>query len=303
MPELPEVENIKKDLRKTLIGKQIQRVFVYTEKMIKVGAGKISNIKKGSKKQTQEFIKTLKNKRILEIQRRAKYLIISLSQKHFLVIHLRMSGQLIFRNKKQLKEPLLLSVAKNAVKEKLPNKHTHLEIVFKGEQRLFYNDIRQFGHLRLVNQKELEEIFENLSLGPEPLSLSFEGFKEISETYKRKRAKDFLLDQRVISGIGNIYSDEALFRSKINPSRKIYSLKEAELKKLFQNIKLVLNEAISAGGSSIDSFKRVNGNSGKYTEKHLVYGRSGFPCPVCKRKLLSKKIGSRTSTYCGYCQK
>ncbi len=303
MPELPEVENIKKGLAKSLKHKQIKEVFVYTDKMVKVGAGTISNIKKGSKKLTAEFIKTLKNKKVLKVERRAKYLIITLSKRYSLVIHLRMSGQLIYRNKKQLHQPILLSVAKNATKEKLPTKHTHLQIFFKDGSRLFYNDTRQFGHLRLVNQRELVEVFKTLNLGPEPLTLTFTEFRKISQAYKNKRAKDFLLNQSVISGIGNIYADESLFLSKINPTRKISSLTEQHLKRLYQNIKKVLNKAIAAGGSSIETFLTTNGSRGKYTEQHLVYGKAGKPCLVCKTKLVSKKIGSRTSTYCQHCQK
>jgi len=303
MPELPEVETIKKGLAKSLKHKQIKEVFVYTDKMVKVGSGKISNAKKGSKKLTKEFQKGLQNRKVLKVERRAKYLIITFSNNYFLVIHLRMSGQLIFRNKNELNQPILLSVAKNATKEKLPSKHTHVQIFFKDGSSLFYNDTRQFGHLRLVNQKELTDVFKTSNLGPEPLTLTFSEFKKISQTNKNKRVKDFLLNQTVISGIGNIYADESLFLSKINPSRKISSLREQELKSLLFNIKKVLNKAISAGGSSIETFLTTNGSSGKYTEKHLVYGKAGKPCPVCKTKLVSKKIGSRTSTYCKHCQK
>lgn len=303
MPELPEVETIKKGLAKSLKDKQIKEVFVYTDKMVKVGSGKISNIKKGSQKLTKEFQNGLRNRKVLKVERRAKYLIMTLSKNYYLVIHLRMSGQLIYRSKKKLNQPILLSVAKNARKEKLPSKHTHVQISFKDGSQLFYNDTRQFGHLRLVNKKELTEVFKTSNLGPEPLTLTFAEFKKISETHRNKRAKDFLLNQTVISGIGNIYADESLFLSKINPTRKISSLTEQQLKTLHTNIKKVLNKAILAGGSSIETFLTTNGSSGKYTEKHLVYGKAGKPCPVCKTKLVSKKIGSRTSTYCKHCQK
>ncbi len=303
MPELPEVETIKRQLQKVLPAQKIKAVFVYKDKMVKLGDGKIANIKKGSPRLSRRFAALLKGKKIITLQRRAKYLIIKLSQNYFLLIHLRMSGQLIFVTKKTLKNKIRLSLAKNALPEALPGKHTHVEIVFSSGDKLFYNDPRQFGHLRLVNQEQYQKVFGQLQFGPEPLALSYKKFRALVKAYPNKRAKDFLLAQSIIAGIGNIYSDEALFIAKISPLRKIGSLKEPQLRKLLLAIKKVLLRAIKLGGSSIAHFLMTNGKAGKFSSEHLVYGKAGKPCPVCKRPLLARKISSRTSTFCKHCQK
>lgn len=303
MPELPEVETIKKQLQRTLIGKKIRDVFVYKDKMVKVGPGKISNIKVGSKKESLLFGFRLKNRKVLAVERRAKYLLIHLSGNHLLMIHLRMSGQLIFLPKKELKNPLTLSLAKKAIKEVLPAKHTHIEFVFSNGDRLFYNDTRQFGHIRLAAKNEIKEILNALQLGPEPLLLSRKGFVALVNEYSNRKAKDFLLDQRIIAGIGNIYADESLFISKIHPLRRMGSLKPAEINLLHGSIKKVLNGAIKAGGSSLEYFLMTNGDSGKFSLKHKVYGRAGKPCLTCRGPLISRKIAGRTTVYCPRCQR
>ncbi len=303
MPELPEVETIKRQLERSLKGRKIKDVLVYLDKMVKVGSGKISNIKTGSKKLSTTFALGLRGKTVLGLDRRAKYLIIRLSGKTNLLIHLRMSGQLIYIPKKDLKNPLALSMAKTAIKQTLPGKHTHVEFVFSNGDKMFYNDTRQFGHIRLVTDAETQSVFEEHALGPEPLTLKFEQFEEILKKHKSKRAKDFLLNQEVIAGIGNIYADEALFMTRISPKRKIGTLKKEQQKLLLESIKKVLEKAIKAGGSSIEYFLMSNGDSGKFANEHLVYGKEGEPCPNCKRPLKAEKIGSRTSTFCSYCQK
>ncbi|MDB4939622.1 MAG: formamidopyrimidine-DNA glycosylase [Candidatus Doudnabacteria bacterium] len=303
MPELPEVETVKRQLQKSLKSKQIKEVFVYMDKMIKVGPAKISNLKIGSKKSSRNFAALLKNKRVLGLDRRAKYLIIRLSGGGNLMIHLRMSGQLIFLPKKVLKNPLTLSLAKTAIKQTLPSKHTHVEFIFSNGDKLFYNDTRQFGHIRFVTDKEMKNVLSQQKLGPEPLTLKLKEFSEIIKRHSSKRAKDFLLNQEVIAGIGNIYADESLFISKISPLRKVGSLKPDQQKLLLQSIQKVLQEAIKLGGSSIESFLMTNGTAGKFSDQHLVYAKEGKPCPRCGKPLHAQKIGSRTSTFCTNCQK
>jgi formamidopyrimidine-DNA glycosylase len=303
MPELPEVETVKRQLQKSLKNKKIKEVFVYLDKMIKVGPGQISSLKIGSKKASTDFAVQLKNKIVLELDRRAKYLIIKLSGGLNLVIHLRMSGQLIFIPKKDLNNPLALSLAKTAIKQTLPSKHTHIEFIFSDGDKLFYNDTRQFGHLRLVTDAEIKKVFEDQNLGPEPLTLKLPEFKEIIKRHSNKRAKDFLLNQEVIAGIGNIYADESLFISKISPLKKIGKLNSEQQQKLLGSIQNVLSKAIKLGGSSIEYFLMTNGGSGSFSEEHLVYGKSGEDCPVCGNKLKSQKIGSRTTVFCARCQR
>lgn len=302
MPELPEVETIRKQLQMTLKGKKFRDVFVYMDKMVKIGPGKISNMKVGSTGDSALFSRRLQNKTILSVERRAKYLLINLSGGSLMMIHLRMSGQLIFLPKKQLKNQLTLSLAKKAIKQTLPAKHTHVEFVFSSGDRLFYNDTRQFGHIRLVAKNEKQEILNALQLGPEPLDLSRKDFVALVGKYSNRKAKDFLLDQSVIAGIGNIYADESLFIAKIHPLRRVGSLTSAQTNLLLASIKKVLRAAIKAGGSSLEYFLMTNGDSGKFSLRHKVYGRSGKPCLTCRIALVSARIAGRTTVYCPHCQ-
>lgn len=303
MPELPEVETIKRQLQKSIVGKKIASVLVYLDKMVKVGPGKISSIKTGSKKQSGQFAEILQGEKILDISRRAKYLIIHLSNKKYLLIHLRMSGQMIFLPKKVAKNPLTLSLARAAVPQVLPSKHTHIEITFNNNDKLFYNDTRQFGHLRVVSEKEFGEVMQAQNLGPEPLTLKQEEFANILQRRKTKRIKDLLLDQLAIAGIGNIYADEALFASGILPTRRAGKIKSAEGHLLLKNIQKVLQSAIKSGGSSLEYFLKINGDSGNFVSKHKVYGRAGEPCLTCGKPLSTAKVGSRTSVFCRFCQR
>lgn len=302
MPELPEVETIKRQLQKSLIGKKIKEISVRMDKMIKIGPGKISNIKKGSKQQSKKFAEILNGKKILDVQRRAKFLIIKLSSDFYLLIHLRMSGQLIYVQKRNLQTPLALSLAKNALKQKLPGKHTHIEFTFLNGDKLFYNDTRQFGHMRLASSEELTAVMSEANLGPEPLSLQLADFKNLLKQHRHKRIKDFLLNQNIIAGIGNIYADEALFSAKISPLRTAGKIKNTEAIALHASLQKILNRAIALGGSSVESFLMANGMAGKFSSQHSVYARAGKPCLICGKILISKKIGSRTSTFCQYCQ-
>jgi formamidopyrimidine-DNA glycosylase len=292
MPELPEVETVKRQLQQSLKGRRIKDVFVYMDKMIKVGPGKISNIKSGSKKFSAAFAGSLKNKTVLGIDRRAKYLIVKLSGGLNLLIHLRMSGQLIYIPKKDLDNPLALSLAKSAIKQTLPSKHTHVEFLLSNGDKLFYNDTRQFGHIRLVNDAEMQKVFEQHQLGPEPLTLKPKEFTEIIGKHANKRAKDFLLNQSVIAGIGNIYADESLFIAKVNPLRKIGTLKPKQQAILLGAIQKVLKKAIALGGSSVEYFLMTNGASGSFSSEHLVYAKAGKSCPVCGRPLKSQKLAA-----------
>jgi formamidopyrimidine-DNA glycosylase len=303
MPELPEVETIKKQLQKSIKGKKIRSSTVFTDKMVFIGSGQISNIKKGSKQESAQFIQKLENKRVLDVERRAKYLIVRLSNDFAAIIHLRMSGQLIYIPKADLKKPLRLSMAKTAQLQTLPAKHTHVAIEFTDGSVLFYNDTRQFGHLRIVEGDEFEKVLGSHHLGPEPLSLSLKEFEKVVSEHPEKRAKDFLLNQQIIAGIGNIYADESLFISKIRPQRKMKTLEKSEVRALHQAIVVVLKDAIKAGGSSLEYFLMTNGDSGKFVSEHQVYGRAGESCVECGEKLLTTKIASRTTVYCARCQR
>jgi formamidopyrimidine-DNA glycosylase len=303
MPELPEVETIKKQLKRSLVGLKIKAVLVHMDKMIKVGPGKISNIKTGSLEESKQFATLLEGKTVEDIDRRAKFLLIKLSGSYYISVHLRMSGQLIFRRKEQLSEKLQLSLNKQKTYKPLPNEHTHVEITFNTGDKLFFNDHRQFGHMRVSNEAETSQVLKDAKLGPEPLKLALLGFNELVQKFPNKKAKDFLLDQHVIAGIGNIYADESLFMANIHPLRKVKSLNDEEVRKLHAAIQAVLRKAIALKGSSIKNYLNVNGDSGTFAKKHLVYGRSGKECVNCGGILKFMRVNGRRTVYCEYCQR
>jgi formamidopyrimidine-DNA glycosylase len=303
MPELPEVETIKRNLHHAIAGQKIENVEVLTEKMIVFGLAKALLIKKADKKRTEIFVKSTIGKIVASVERRGKFLIIKFKNGSALFIHLRMSGQLIFLEKNKLSLPLLLSIAKTAKSQLLPTKHTHVVFSFSDGSKLFYNDVRKFGHIRYVPTGDVDAFLKTENLGPEPLDLELRNFKNILEKYPKRAIKAILLDQNVIAGIGNIYADESLFAAKIHPARTAEKLKPAEIKLLHTEIKKILNRAIKLGGSSLEYYLKTNGASGSFVKEHQVYGKSGKPCPRCGRILRSMNVAGRTSTYCPNCQK
>ncbi len=271
--------------------------------MVKFGAGKIPNAKRGSAAQAKKFAQTLRGKKITGFGRSGKFLIIEISGGWRLVIHLRMTGQLIFIAGGNLKRPLLLSRAKRAQKELLPSKHTHVEIEFSGGGKLFYNDVRKFGHMRLANNRDFEKIMARAGHGMDALEINAAHFSNLLNLRPQKRIKDFLLDQTAIAGIGNIYADEALFAARISPLRKTGSLAPAESLILASAIKKILRTAINHGGSSLKNYVNARGAAGKFSARHKVYGKSGKPCRNCGKPLRAHRIGSRTATFCPNCQR
>jgi formamidopyrimidine-DNA glycosylase len=276
MPELPEIETIKNQLKPHLLGKTIKQVKVLRPSMFYGDKNKV------------------KNKKIKKISRRAKMLILHL-KKTYLVIHLKMSGQLFFKKKDE----------KNKTKNKiLPSKHTRIIFKFKDKSKLFFNDIRTFGWIKVLNRKNLKNYFSKF--GPEPLKkdFTFSYLKKIFSQTQRK-IKQVLLDQAKIAGIGNIYSNEALFLADINPKTKANKLKDKQIKKLHQSIQKVLKKAIKLQGSTAKDkgYKLPSGEYGRYQDHFLVYQREDKPCFKCKTKIKRLKLGGRSSFFCPNCQK
>lgn len=269
MPELPEVETVVGDLKKKIVGKTLAGVRVFCPKLIK---GPLSKFKH------------LSNAKIVSILRRGKYIIINLSGAESLLIHLKMSGQFVLVKKES---PL--------------EKHTHLVFGLKGNSHeLRYLDIRKFGCLRLIPTQTLPE--ELSYLGPEPLSLSFSGFRE-RIAGAGGRIKPLLLNQKFVAGIGNIYADEILYRAGIRPQRKVESLKEKDVKKLFLAIKNILKRAIKYRGSTIRDFRDGLGESGDFQKRLRVYGRGGEKCGRCGRRISRISLGGRGTHFCACCQR
>jgi formamidopyrimidine-DNA glycosylase len=300
VPELPEVETVVKELRTKLKNKKIKEVRVLMPKMVAMGPATLSNLRKPAELVSEEFAKTLKGKIITDVRRRAKLIIIDLAGKFAVLVHLKMTGQLIYLDKKHLDKQIKLLNIENYTPVRLPAKSTHVIFDFTDGSRLFYNDFRQFGYLKLVTDKELPNVKELAEFGPEPLDkkFTFEVLEKILARRPNAELKPFLMDPKKIAGIGNIYSDEIMYFAKIRPTRKLKSLSEQEKHLLFKGIKKILQDAVDHYGSSVGDFVRPSGDWGTYGLLHKVYGRAGEKCKVCGSIIQSIKFNGRTGCFC-----
>jgi formamidopyrimidine-DNA glycosylase len=285
MPELPEIEIIKQSLDKNIKFEKIKKVVVRNRSL--------------RFKIPKNFEIVLKNKIINKISRKSKYLILHLED-IYCVIHLGMSGTIHLINKKNFKKNTNTSFYSSP---NLPLKHNHIEF-FLEKYQLIYNDPRRFGFFKIFEKKSLSDFFNNV--GPEPLNNKF-NINYISNYFinKKKNIKSFLLDQKFVSGIGNIYASEILFCCKINPLKKAKSLTKLDIKKIRYFSKLILNRAIKKGGSSIRDFKNVEGRNGSYQNEFKVYQRENLNClnKDCFGKIKKKVISKRSTFFCNRCQK
>ncbi len=266
MPELPEVETLRRELARAVAGKKITGVTVYNSRVIKEPA-------------KEAFVNGLKNTMIKNVLRKGKLLIIELSSGKSLAVHLKMTGQLIY-----------------------PGDASHSRVSFRlsDGKSLDFNDRRLFGELKLVDDWRSLKFVKGL--GPEPFELDLDTFKELLGRRKTK-IKPLLMDQAFISGVGNLYVAEALFKAGIHPARPAASLSAKEKETLFKAIKETLREAIRYKGSSVDQYVQLSGEEGGYVRYHKVYGRQGEPCLVCGRLIKRVALGGRGTYFCPYCQK
>jgi len=278
MPELPEVETIRGQLDKLLAGKEIKSVKVSLPKMVKLSLVK--------------FQKAVVGAKINCVLRRAKILIVELSNGSSILIHLKLSGRLIFR---QQREKLRAQ----------DTKWNHLLYEFSDGSRLFHNDMRQFGYVKLVETDKLGDFFVKEKLGPEPLNYDFtpDDFSALLKKRPNVKIKQFLMDPSSIAGIGNIYSDEILFFTKIHPFRKVKDLKAGEAKKIFAGIKKILSEALKYKGSSENDYLDAFGREGEYVPRLKVYGRQGQKCKNCGGIIQRLKMNGRSAHFCPKCQR
>lgn len=265
MPELPEVETIKRDLEKIILRKKIVEVCVHNPAVIRQPT-------------VDKFKKGLEGTTIKNILRKAKVLILELSNGKSLIIHLKMTGQLVYPGS---------------------GEKSRVSFHLADGKNLDFNDQRLFGELHLLDDWRSLKFIQGL--GPEPFDINIEQFKEMLSS-KKTKIKPLLLDQTFISGIGNLYAAESLFRSKIRPERSASSLSDREKKVLFTEIKDTLNEAIHYGGSSVDDYVRLSGKPGGYAAYHKVYGREDEPCLVCKTPIKRIALGGRGTFFCPQCQ-
>ncbi|MFH0951324.1 MAG: bifunctional DNA-formamidopyrimidine glycosylase/DNA-(apurinic or apyrimidinic site) lyase [bacterium] len=284
MPELPEVQTIVNDLQ-PLVNKPIKDFVCTSPKMLNLPVGSLR----------QQVL----NLPIKAISRLGKHLVFKLPNK-FLVIHLKMTGQLIWQRKKTMivgGHPII-----NQGQE-LPNKFTRAIFTFNDNSKLFFNDVRKFGWLKLWSLEELLAYQERL--GFEPLSNTFNliVFTALLQSKAKSKIKAVLLDQTQILGIGNIYADESLFVAKIRPQRLVQTLTKAEIKKLWQAIPKILKRAIKQRGTSFNDYVDAQGQSGNFLKHLQVYGRGNQPCTICHRPVHKIKLVGRGTHYCPHCQR
>ncbi len=268
MPELPEIETIKKELKKNCLNKKINNIIIYNNKL---------------KYNISKKIKKIKKQIIINIKRYSKYLIIK-TKKYYLLIHLGMSGNILLIN----------NIKKT--------KHDHWDIILNNKKIIRYNDIRRFGYLLIFNsKKKINKII--LKLGPEPLKKKFNTNYLFKITKKKKICiHNLIMNNKIVSGIGNIYANESLFLSKIKPYRKSNTLNYKEIKILVSNIKLILKKALFYKGTTIRNYKNINSNYGFFQNKLKIYKKSNQKCSICNNIIQKIKKYGRNLYFCKKCQ-
>jgi len=271
MPELPEVETIRRALNNRIAGRRITEYVLLRKDYLRRGG---------------ELIHLTPGETILRAERRGKFILLHLTGPYILLHHLGMSGRLLLAKSKDALEP-----------------HTHIRILLdKGSQELRQCDPRRFGYAALFRPHELSHFPPWANLGEDPFEIAPQQFFE--NLHKRKKpVKSFLLDQNMMAGLGNIYADESLFRAGISPLRPSCGVEEKEAALLLDRIREVLNEAIDAGGSSTNDYRRLDGTLGEFQRCHRVYRRTGLICFQCGGAIERRLIAGRNSHFCPLCQR
>ncbi|HKV53932.1 MAG TPA: bifunctional DNA-formamidopyrimidine glycosylase/DNA-(apurinic or apyrimidinic site) lyase [Candidatus Binataceae bacterium] len=277
MPELPEVESLRRMLAESLTGRTMHTATVKEPRLRRAV--------------TPEFASAIAGRAIERIERRAKYLLIELAGGHVMLVHLGMSGSLTHRRD-------------GFDRGELDPRHDHVEFALDDGSLLVYNDPRRFGLMKLVASAELANVAELRELGPEPLGPAFNAAHLWQATRKRSAAiKNLLMDQRVVAGVGNIYASEILFRARVRPTRRAGKLTRAEVERIAAETRLVLREAIGGRGTTFRSYRDSRGQPGRFAARLRVYDREGQACLECASPIRAVTVGQRSSFYCPRCQK
>lgn len=289
MPELPEVETIVNDLKKLVIKRKITDVWTDTKKIIK-------------KPDFEAFKKQVVDLVISGVRRRGKNILIDLSQGFTLLIHQKLTGHLLY-GKWAVQKNKVISLIHGALDDPM-NNFIHIIFYLDNNYQLALSDLRKFAKIILAKTEDIENLKEIKELGPDPLdkNFDFETFKKAIKSHKGK-IKQVLMEQKVIAGIGNIYSDEILWWAKIHPLRTTSSLTEEELKKIYHYALEVLKTAIKARGSSVSDYRDPKGERGSYDQIRRVYRRENQKCYRCGTLIKRIKLGSRSGYFCPLCQK
>ena len=290
MPELPEVQTIVNDLKPLLVNKSIVRLQVLDSRL--------QNLAETNNRTL------ITNHKITDLSRRAKNLVIQLANRHYLVVHLKMTGQLIWLNQqKWLAGGHPTKDLSALAKPHWPNKSTRLIIELSDGSRLFFNDTRKFGWLKLMDVQHWQNYQASLGIEPLDPAFSLDKLQEAIRRHPRAKIKALLLDQRQIVGLGNIYVDESLFAARIRPDRLAGQVKPAEITRLHDSIVKVLTQAIASRGTSFSDYRDGQGRRGNFSEQLRVYGRDRQPCYHCGGTVQKMKLAGRGTHFCPNCQK
>jgi formamidopyrimidine-DNA glycosylase len=311
MPELPEVETTTQGLRRTILGLKIKDVWSDLSTKDKRQAGAIAN-----PKYFKTFRKEIVGKKIISVERRAKNILINISGGKTILVHMKMTGHLLY-GKYHPSQTLPFARGGRRVRSWVPvehgpledpyNRFIHVVFVFSNGKHLAFSDARKFGKITLLDTKVAHDSKHLNNIGPEPLHKNFD-LDKLKERLNKKpngKIKTVLTDQSIIAGIGNIYSDEILWRAGIHPERKVSSLKEKELKLIFKAIKETLAKGIDFGGDSMSDYRNIHGLQGKFQLHHEAYRRTGEKCRKrgCKGIIERKMINGRSAHFCSVHQK
>jgi len=289
MPELPEVEVVKRSLERNILNLIIKKV--------KINDGNLRY-----KVNKNGFLK-LKGKKITKIKRRSKFLIFEIGKTYQMLVHLGMTGKFFFINNKNKKFKTSFYYFLNYKKDR---KHDRVIFFLNNKKKLIYNDIRKFGFIKIYNYSLITKSKHLAHLGPEPLEKNWNCFYLKKYFIGRKRSiKNILMDQKCVSGLGNIYVNEILFRSGIQPTRMVNKLKNFEIEKIIKFSKKILRNSIKFGGSTIKDFSSENGKKGVFQQHFKVYGRENLKCSNvdCNFKIIRIVVSNRATFFCKKCQK
>jgi len=301
MPELPEVQTVVDDLNKKIRGRRIVGVWFDWPKMLKDPLDQQRN--KVAHKHVAVFEKSIKGKKILEVKRRAKNILIYLSDGHMMLIHLKMTGHLLI-GKWEVDGKKVTPLEPREAVEDPYNQYIHVIFYLDDGRMIGFSDVRKFGKVLLGTCEQIENLPELKKLGPEPLDPSFKVDKFIKLiSSERGKIKQVLLDQEVIAGIGNIYSDDILWKAKVHPLKPANKLSSGELKALWKAMREILQKAVKLRGTSYSDYRDTAGKEGYYADYRLVYQREDEPCRRCRTKIKRITVGGRSAHFCPYCQK
>jgi formamidopyrimidine-DNA glycosylase len=282
MPELPEVETVKRGLMDFVVGRSVVKITTLCEKSF-VGDSKL-----------------VAGRGVVGLERRGKALIIELDEGWNLMVHLRMTGQLVYVGS----ERFAAGHPTDDFFLEMPGKHTRVIIEFDDGSKLYFNDQRKFGFVKVMSDEELENDVFLKKLGPEPWKMGAKEFFERLQRRKTTSIKAAILDQAVIAGVGNIYADEGLWQAGIFPGRRAGTITESEAKKLLRGICETMDESIESGGSTMKNYVKADGTKGDYLEKFAkVFRKEGEKCERCGGKIEKIRVAGRGTHYCPRCQK